>query len=66
VFQGAHVAVAQRVEDECQLAPGSCDPAGVAAATVGDPFPQYSDRAAFGTVLTDSIAAHEPDVNPAG
>jgi hypothetical protein len=35
-FQGAYVAVAQRVEDELQLAPGCGDRSDVAAAAVGD------------------------------
>ena len=38
--------VAQRVEDELQLAPGSRDAADVAATAVGDPLPQHPDRRA--------------------
>ena len=38
VFQGAHVTVAQRVEDELQLAPAGSDRADVAASAVGDSF----------------------------
>ena len=48
VFQGAHVTVAQRVEDELQLTPCRSHGADVAAAAVGDSFPQHADRTGFG------------------
>ena len=51
VFQGAYVAVAQRVEDKLQLAPGGSNTADVAAAMVGDPLAQHPDHAAFGDGL---------------
>ena len=39
------MAVAQGVEDEPQLASGSCDTADVTAAAVGDALPQHPDSA---------------------
>ena len=51
MFQGAHVTVAQRVEDELQLAPGRGHGADVAAAAVGDPLPQDPGHSAGGEIL---------------
>ena len=64
VFQGAHMTVAQRVENELQLAPGSGHGADVAATAVGDPFPHYPATLAAGTFLTDSIAAQRTRRDP--
>jgi hypothetical protein len=51
MFQGAHVAVAQRIEDELQLTPCRGHGADVAAAAVCDPFPQHPGQAASGQGL---------------
>ena len=62
MFQGAYLTVAQRVEDELQLAPGSRYRADVAAAAVGDPLPQDPGHGAGGEVLDrlDRCPADQP------
>jgi len=51
VFQRAHVTVAQRVEDELQLAPGSWDTADVTAAAAGDALPHDPGHTGGGDIL---------------
>jgi hypothetical protein len=62
VSQGAHVTVAQRVEDELQLASGRGYGADVAAATVGNPLPQHPGHTSGWDVLDrlDRCPADQP------